>query len=454
MGDGGGGSGSGGGGGGAGAGGRGKVKSQLEGVVDLDSSADENEDPTFDIEYIGQNQIKPVKTEGGELEAGNDDIDEDEDGPVSGKRKREQDQKGKGKHHMALGHRPKPILESLRPVRMERLPTREEEAEQLLAAAKKKSTRAFLKKNASTLQNVDIEIPDDEEPDTNDNDHFNHDAMDLDTHLEPNQDGDGSGDGSEPQFIKEQPSSPELHRRPKKPHPKSTRTRTRDLNLKPAHPNETHEERAERIRVTGDANRLTDFFENAGILDDDEDDGDETDTLQTGEDPEIDYSDGGKLFLVQLPPLTPFLVDAALSSEPEVKTEPGVDKVAAGGGGAAPGPGTEKTGRPKLEIEGMLTASEPTRLPAGLVGKLRVHRSGKVSMDWGGTDMDVRYGTEVDFLQDAVLVESRTVEDGVKDDDGKDGADKEKVRPVGKTYALGQVRSKMVLIPDWAKLYD
>ena len=73
------------------------------------------------------------------------------------------------------------------------------------------------------------------------------------------------------------------------------------------------------------------------------------------------------------------------------------------------------------------------KLPAGVVGKMNVHKSGKISLDWGGASMDVRYGTEVDFLQDLVLV------------DGGEGRN---------CWALGQVENKMVVIPDWQKLYD
>ena len=99
------------------------------------------------------------------------------------------------------------------------------------------------------------------------------------------------------------------------------------------------------------------------------------------------------------------------------------------------------------------------RLPAGVVGKLKVHKSGKVTLDWGGTDMEVKLGTEVNFLQDVVLVQPPTADThqngeglGNEVEDAGDGIKKEDVK--GRAYALGHVRKKMVLIPDWAKLYD
>lgn len=114
--------------------------------------------------------------------------------------------------------------------------------------------------------------------------------------------------------------------------------------------------------------------------------------------------------------------------------------------------------------------------------------------------MEVRLGTEVDFLQDAVLVDSGGVlgqeraeggDDGLWGDRAGDGAggggevvenngegegeedggqghelggvarDKGKGKAKakageeeGKVYALGQVVGKLVVVPDWGKLYD
>ncbi len=88
--------------------------------------------------------------------------------------------------------------------------------------------------------------------------------------------------------------------------------------------------------------------------------------------------------------------------------------------------------------------------------------------------MEVRLGTDVGFLQDAVLVKGA----GVRDPEARDliieaqqadvdheGAADGDIDPVdggseaddkgrGKVYAFGQIKGKMVVVPDWGRLYD
>lgn len=387
-----------------------------------------------------------------------EDEDEDEDAIIIGSRKQK-----------AVRRTPRGGS-GLRPLRALREPREEEEH---TSAARKKSNRA--------LKKSDAEIHDTEADDDN--------AMDVDEQPSA--------------IVKEQPpSSPEMRRRSlRKSSTKSKETRIAT---------ETIEERAERLRLTEDTYKLRDIFvgrqprQHSAIADEDDEEEDNEEA-----DAEEATLENGKLFLFQLPPLTPFLYDPSTDTpaDPEVKQEPGMgdnisavpptttsqrkqsdtapskpgiksEATASGDANTASGTGPSTKQRPPLQLDGLLTASEPTRLPAGLVGKLRVHKSGKVSLDWGGTDMEVRYGTEVDFLQDAVLIETKKQEREQKKNDGttaaagtggdatatgessdggavkKDDAEGDLDLRSGKTYALGQVRRKMVLIPDWAKLYD
>ncbi|EXJ84537.1 hypothetical protein A1O3_05206 [Capronia epimyces CBS 606.96] len=265
-------------------------------------------------------------------------------------------------------------------------------------------------------------------------------------------------DVDEPVVVKEQLSSPELRKRSLR----KSSNKAREAKLA----TETIEERAERLRVSDDTHKLRNLFVAQQIK-----------PQATADDSDVEESgiEDGKFFLFQLPPLTPFLLDAdAIVQEPAIKAEPTSDTIAtvpqsstvteanaSGGVEVKKDPDLDGAGtipKPILEMDGLLTATEPTRLPSGLVGKLRLHQSGKVSLDWGGTDMEVRYGSEVDFLQDVVLVkpgvktegqgenENVTATDGDRSDAHKDRA--------GAAYALGHVRKKLVLIPDWAKLYD
>ena len=252
------------------------------------------------------------------------------------------------------------------------------------------------------------------------------------------------------ELVKQVPSSPELKK--KGLHYKKATGKGKDVRF----PTETVEERAERLRVNEDVTKLRNIFAPATPT-----------SSRTGK-RKASEDQGERLFLLQFPPITPFLVDPNAPPPPvdddevvEVKQETTT---------AAPAPQQTSTSS-KLAIkkdtdapakstaqssttEGVLTASSKQRLPSGLVGKLNVHASGKVTMDWGGTDMEVRLGTEVGFLQDAVLVdpssEGGEEKEGGDEDEGKEG----KVERRGTAYALGQVQGKMVVVPDWGKLYD
>ena len=249
------------------------------------------------------------------------------------------------------------------------------------------------------------------------------------------------------EFVKEVPSSPELRKKNlKRPAGKS-----KDPKLA----TETVEERAERLRVHDDITKLRHIFLP---------DGSATDSKQGKK----KADDQGTLFLMQFPPITPFLLDpsapppAADDEVVEVKQE--TSSAAAQSSTSTAKPPVKKDPdavHPKSGAnqgsDSILTALSTQRLPSGLVGKLNVHQSGKITLDWGGCDMEVRLGTEVGFLQDAVVIqppgasakhdaggdEMQGVEQGEGAADGK-----------GTVYALGQVEGKLVVVPDWGKLYD
>lgn len=208
---------------------------------------------------------------------------------------------------------------------------------------------------------------------------------------------------------------------------------------------ETIEEGAERERHASELRKLKD----------------ELSTLTAGDHPHKDqaqvsppqpappYPQHGRLYLFQFPPLTPMLINS--SHEKEVRVEPQIKREEGGEGG---GGGMETQGETTTEAEKpkLLTATNTSALTAGLAGKLNVHRSGKVTLEWGvagcggdvddggePTNLEVRWGSEVDFLQDVVLTSGSR----------EHGSGQEK-----KAWALGQVRNKFVVVPDWGKIYD
>ncbi|KAJ9639112.1 hypothetical protein H2204_004020 [Knufia peltigerae] len=413
--------GGGGGGGGGLGGGRGATKEQQYYETISDDEPPENRRPIEDIATIT-------------LSSDEDGSDADDEEPLDSRRKGKQKAESK----------PERSNFELRPI----LPRKDPDPDaKKKREAEKKSRGSARKKLESDIQEADA-------------DDTAGDAMDID----------------EPVLVKEQPSSPEMRRRGlKKPG-----GRAREAKFA----NETIEERAERLRMMGDVQRLRRVFKQVGVKSESpavgvagREDSKQTDQSDdTGNEDKRDPK--GELFLFQLPPLTPFLVDSAgIETEPEVKKEPGAtDGPATTSNNPPPDDGDQAkkeandddvvpSPRPKLQIPGTLTATEPTRLPAGLVGKLRLHKSGKVSLDWGGADMEVRYGTKVDFLQDVVMVERRhknKPEVGETDgsgvgDGGVDGLGEKQETDGGldgTAYTLGHVRQKMVCIPDWTRLYD
>ncbi|EXJ94250.1 hypothetical protein A1O1_02643 [Capronia coronata CBS 617.96] len=389
--------------GGGGGGGRGAAAgSRKAGDTYEIPSDDDPDEPKRDIERIW---------------ISSEEEEEEDQGPVS----------SKGKQRAT----PRTFKASLalRPVRAPRMRREDEEENANTVSGKKRGT---LKKNE---ESVDAhELPEDG------------DAMDVDVDV-------GVDD---PVFVKEQPSSPEMRKRNLKK-PRSLSGRARDLKLAA----ETIEERAERLRVSDDTHKLRNLFtgHQAGKPDPTSQDADESEEDSGIED--------GKLFLFQLPPLTPFLLDEeSMNHEPAVKAEPNADTTVPPSGitvsipsAVKKDPETDAVADPSLPhllMDGMLTASEPTRLPSGLVGKLRLHKSGKVSLDWGGTDIEVQYGSEVDFLQDVVMVSPgvKAEGQGQENGDADEAGATNKGKVPGTAYALGHVRKKLVLIPDWAKLYD
>jgi RNA polymerase III RPC4 len=225
---------------------------------------------------------------------------------------------------------------------------------------------------------------------------------------------------------------------------------------------ETIEERAEGERYTSELRKLrnelsTDFTDHPQ-----EDEKSHRADLRQPQD--------GRLYLFQFPPLTPMLIDpshqpeikpeptadsnapaaaSTVPTEPQVKKEDGVDAKAQPTTAAARP--TAEPGKPRLH-----TAANGPSLPAGLAGKLNVHQSGKVTLEWGvggsgggskkQTNLEVKWGTEVDFLQDVVLASG--AEEGVGGGGGGGG------NQGRKAWALRQVRNKFVVVPDWGRIYD
>ncbi|KAJ5159696.1 uncharacterized protein N7482_006700 [Penicillium canariense] len=169
---------------------------------------------------------------------------------------------------------------------------------------------------------------------------------------------------------------------------------------------------------------------------------------ETGEQPEDQTTNQallGQLFLMQFPPMTPNLTLPG-PSEPQPS-----DTTAE--------PAAEATNPPEVKSEGddvqvvddgatqvpkVITAATDWALPAGRVGKLNVHKSGRVTLDWGGISFDLDRATSVDFVQEALIVSSRPEEEeGVppKEDEGEN-----------RVWSMGQLCGKFTVMPNWDQM--
>jgi DNA-directed RNA polymerase III subunit RPC4 len=118
---------------------------------------------------------------------------------------------------------------------------------------------------------------------------------------------------------------------------------------------------------------------------------------------------------------------------PEVKAEGDEVEIVEGGQAATTTSSTHAPGK-------IVTAAADTPLPAGRVGKFNVHRSGRITLDWGGILFELDRAAEVDFVQEALVVSS------VGDEDDADEA------PERRGWAMGQLGGKFTVTPNWDAL--
>lgn len=178
----------------------------------------------------------------------------------------------------------------------------------------------------------------------------------------------------------------------------------------------------------------------------------------------------GQLFLMQFPPLTPKLVlpgqDYGNSSPAEhplatsadvievgatahldrgsrpaaVKHEaaaaPAAPAATAANGTSSTTPaGMDSQHQPPPAAAKIVTATDCT-LQAGRVGKLNVHASGRVTLNWGGISFELDRATAVDFLQEALIVSPSSADE-----------------PQQNTVcAMGQLSGKFTVTPNWEEM--
>ncbi|KAJ5102096.1 hypothetical protein NUU61_004318 [Penicillium alfredii] len=153
----------------------------------------------------------------------------------------------------------------------------------------------------------------------------------------------------------------------------------------------------------------------------------------------------GQLFLMQFPPMTPNLTlpgaadnqppaePASAPAEPAIKREGDDVEIVETAPAAPAAPAAPST---------MVTAATDWTLPAGRVGKLNVHRSGRMTMDWGGISFELDRAASVDFVQEALIVQS-----GADDAGAEVGQNSENC-----AYSMGQLCGKFTVTPNWDEM--
>jgi DNA-directed RNA polymerase III subunit RPC4 len=159
----------------------------------------------------------------------------------------------------------------------------------------------------------------------------------------------------------------------------------------------------------------------------------------------------GQLFLMQFPPLTPNLkitgsttnsqqptASEGADTEPAPKTEPQVKREAGDDVEIV-----ESTQPAEQQENDLISAGKPWALPTGRVGKLNVHQSGRVTLDWGGISMELDRGAPVGFVQEAVIVSPNVHKEPEMVSEGA---------PDRRAWSMGQLSGKFTLTPNWDEM--
>lgn len=149
-----------------------------------------------------------------------------------------------------------------------------------------------------------------------------------------------------------------------------------------------------------------------------------------------------KVYLFQFPPILPDLTPQIIKPDPDAPPPPGPPAAAPMVPSDPPPPPAEEE-----PVEVPDSSSGPGKathsFASGRVGKLRIHKSGRATLDWGGTPLEVGMGTEASFLQDVIIAD-------LKRERREEGKEEQVVG--GTAVGMGQVKGKFVVTPDWGKI--
>ncbi|MCJ1281551.1 hypothetical protein MMC26_000871 [Xylographa opegraphella] len=166
----------------------------------------------------------------------------------------------------------------------------------------------------------------------------------------------------------------------------------------------------------------------------------------------------GLVYLFQLPPIVPYLVDATVSTEND-------EMLGHEGASVAPSKDTQMSGSAVKKTEPVVKMEDSTHKQAddmvanalmaediddfvGSVGKLTMYDSGYIGISWGGIMHDLNRGSEGELLQELVISDVSRVKSEPGSMDDNDG----KVIRTG--TAMGQMTGGFVVTPSWTSLFE
>lgn len=168
-------------------------------------------------------------------------------------------------------------------------------------------------------------------------------------------------------------------------------------------------------------------------------------------------------FLLQLPPVLADLIDINKTAKTEqkapTKSAQGVSTEASSSSAIDHSGPTGSEEQRDEEIIAIKEDPEPKesifperpkhlpKLESGYVGKLRVYKSGKTELDWGGISLEMKKGITPKFLQDIVMIRMKA------SDNNPSGQAPSPSAVEGEALSFGQVRGKFIITPDFDEIF-
>jgi DNA-directed RNA polymerase III subunit RPC4 len=163
------------------------------------------------------------------------------------------------------------------------------------------------------------------------------------------------------------------------------------------------------------------------------------------------------VYLFQFPPVLPDLTPVHVKPEQDTSATEDASAMDVDPPTTAPataGPSTVKLeqGAAEPKKSASSTATKPGQASAasssGCVGKLRIHKSGRAVLDWGGTSLVLSAGADPSFLQNILVAKLPPVP--AKAEEGATAEPEVEEAALG--MGMGQVRGKFVITPNWDEI--